>query len=319
MTVIKFQKYILLLFVFQLSIANVSAQSDISMSTHWYNRANYNPASIARSDYLYLFTDIRRQWTGVNGTPTVFNVQASELNYAYHSAFGISLVSDQIGLTQAINPMLSYAYRIGKNDESWLSLGIAAGVFARYFDGTKFSAVDDTDPVLFTDLENVISPDINIGAEFQSPHYIFGISSTHLLSIGKKDNVYLNGNHIYGYAIYKNTESEFLNYNIGSQVVYHQGITILEGNATIRLKHPTGLMPGGREIFDVGLTYRSSNQLSFLVGLNITNNLRVGYVYDQSLTTGYNSNSTHEIMIEYRIPSQRASACKCLSEGLWYF
>ena len=32
------------------------AQADISMATHWYNRANYNPASIARTEYIYLFS-----------------------------------------------------------------------------------------------------------------------------------------------------------------------------------------------------------------------------------------------------------------------
>jgi hypothetical protein len=30
-------------------------QADISMETHWYNRAINNPASIARIDYVYLF------------------------------------------------------------------------------------------------------------------------------------------------------------------------------------------------------------------------------------------------------------------------
>ena len=51
------------------------AQSDISMATHWYNRANYNPASIARTDYIYLFTNVRQQWFGVEGAPQVFNIQ----------------------------------------------------------------------------------------------------------------------------------------------------------------------------------------------------------------------------------------------------
>lgn len=315
----RFKKLTLLLLLLQLCSLHLMAQSDISMSTHWYNRTNYNPAAVVRPDYMYLFTNIRRQWTGVNGTPTVFNIQASELNFAAHTAYGISLVSDQTGLTRAVNPMLTYAYRIGKTDQKWLSMGIAAGVFARYFDGSAYSAVDDTDPVLLNEADNIIAPDVNIGLEMQSPSFIFGLSSTHLLSIGKKENVFLNGNHIYGYAIYKNTRSEVLNFNVGTQAVYHQGITIVEGNVSFRFKKPTGLVAGGRELFDIGFTYRTSRQLMCLAGINISNNLRVGYVYDQSLTTGYNSNPTHEIMLEYRISSRRASACHCLNDGSWYY
>jgi len=46
------------------------------MATNWYNRANYNPASIAREDYIYLFSNIQKQWLGVGAHLTVFNVQA---------------------------------------------------------------------------------------------------------------------------------------------------------------------------------------------------------------------------------------------------
>jgi len=37
------------------------AQADISMATHWYNRANYNPASIVRPDYIYLFSNVQKR------------------------------------------------------------------------------------------------------------------------------------------------------------------------------------------------------------------------------------------------------------------
>jgi type IX secretion system PorP/SprF family membrane protein len=295
------------------------AQADISMATHWYNRANYNPASIVRPDYIYLFSNVQKQWVGVSGSPAVFNVQASEFIHDYHSAFGISLVSDQIGVTQAINPMLTYAYKIGRNDDWWISLGLAAGIFSRAVDGSLFEAGDVNDDALYTNLEKITRPDANVGIEFQSTHFVLGCSSTHLFSIAKADSVFLNTNHVYGYAIYKNTDSELFNYNLGLQLVSRRGLTILEGNASMRFKHPTGLSIGPREIFDLGLTYRTSRQMSLLFGLNITNNFRVGYVYNQSFSVGYNANSTHEFMLEYRIPSQAASACHCKNLDYWYY
>ena len=107
------------------------AQNDISMSTHWYDRAYYNPAFIARTDYAYIFSNIRHQWVGVDGAPKVFNIQASEYVNRIHSAFGLSFVSDKIGATQALNPMLTYAYRIS-GDHNWsFSMGLSGGVFNR--------------------------------------------------------------------------------------------------------------------------------------------------------------------------------------------
>ncbi|MDR3652266.1 MAG: PorP/SprF family type IX secretion system membrane protein [Paludibacter sp.] len=296
------------------------AQADISMATEWYNRANYNPASIAKPDYIYLFSNVRRQWIGIDGAPTVFNVQASEYIHELHSAFGISLVSDHIGATQAINPMLTYAYRITADLDWSFSMGLSIGAFSRYIDGSLFQAENISDPALYNGIERVLQPDANIGIEFQNKHFVLGVSSTHLFSYVKDSTLFLNTNHRYGYAIYKNTDSELLNYNFGLQVVNRVNLTVLEGNASIRFKHATGLNSGPREIFDLGITYRTSQQMTFLVGLNITPNFRVGYAYDQSFITGYTQNGSHEIMLEYRIPSKAASTCiQCQNNDYWYY
>lgn len=310
------------LFLILIALATFSeciAQTDISMTTHWYNRASYNPASIARTDYVYLFANVQKQWLGVSGSPTVYNVQASGFNYNLHSAFGISLINDNVGLTSFINPMLSYAYRISNNPDWGFSMGLSAGVFSRTTDGALFEPGDLNDPALLNNRENVISPDANLGMELQTPHLVLGLSTTHLFSIGKPDNLFLNSSHLYSYAIYKNTNSEILNYSLGMQVINNENLTVLEGNASLRFKHATGLTQGPREIFDLGLSYRSSKQLILLLGVNITSDLRLGYAFDQSFATGYSANSTHEVMIEYRIPRKSASYCKCLNQAAWYY
>ena len=311
------QQFICIILVFYSLLSSKGfAQADISMATDWYNRANYNPASIVKPGYIYLFSNVRKQWLGVDGSPTVFNVQASEYVHSYHSAFGISLVNDRIGASQALNPMLTYAYRIGNEQDWWISMGVSAGVFSRSTDGTLLEAVNDYDPAIYNKLENTIQPDANLGFEFQSSHFVLGVSSTHLFSVAKDSTLFLNSNHRYGYAIYKNTDSELLNYNFGIQVVNRYNFTVFEGNASVRFKHPTGLSTGQREIFDLGITYRSTKQMTLLFGLNLTNNFRIGYAYDQSFSVGYNPNSTHEIMLEYRIPSKVSTFRE---DNYWYY
>jgi len=297
----------------------VAAQSDITMTTHWNNRANYNPAFIARTDYLYLFSNIRHQWTGVDGSPQVFNVQASEYFHNLRSAFGVSLVGDKTGVTRAYNPMLSYAYRISKDDDFSFSMGLSIGLFYRSVDGSLFEAEIINDPSLSYGREEIIRPDANAGVEFQSPYFILGISSTHLLSIGSADPSFRNANHRYGYAIYKNNNLDLIFYKIGLLVTNRDNLTIAEGNIFVRFKHSTGLLRGPREVFDLGLSYRTSRQLALMIGVMTSPNLRVGYAYDYSFIPGYNRNGTHEIMIEYRIFSKASSTrVRCGDYLFWY-
>ncbi len=297
--------YIIIFFI--VHGTKVLAQADICMTTHWYNRANYNPAFIARTDYLYIFSNARNQWVGVEGAPKVFNLQASGNFHSMRSAFGISLVGDKIGATQALNPMLTYAFRI-TNEQDWsLSMGLSGGVFTRSVDGSLFEAETTIDPSINYDIKKTVKPDANVGFEFQNASFIFGLSSTHLLAFGKPDDLFLNTNHRYGYGIYKNNNLDLFFYKVGILVVNRYNLTELEGNFFIRFKHPTGLIKGPRELFDLGLSYRSSQQLSFCIGLLVTPNLRVGYSYDHSFIPGYHLNETHEVLLEYRIPFKPAS------------
>jgi type IX secretion system PorP/SprF family membrane protein len=317
----RFVAYIILGLTF-LPVQRILGQADICMTTHWYNRSGYNPAFIARTDYAYLFANYRNQWVGVDGAPQVINVQLSEYFNSLKSAVGFSLIDDKIGVTQVINPMLSYAFRI-TGEKYWsLAMGLSCGIFKRSIDGTRFEADADgttTDNSINYTVQNTQEPDANAGVEFQNSTFIVGLSSTHLFSIGKPTDSFLNSNHRYGYVIYKNNKLEAFYYKIGLLVINRLNLTVLEGNAFIRFKHSTGLMNGPREIFDLGVSVRSSRQMTFLIGMLLTPDLRLGYSYDHSFISGYNRNSTHEIFLEYRIPNKLASTKPhCGKEIHWY-
>jgi type IX secretion system PorP/SprF family membrane protein len=306
------------------SAIETMAQADISMATHWNNRANFNPAFIGRPDYLYFFLNTRKQWIGVKGSPVVFNFQTSEYFNSIRTAFGLSVVNDQVGATQALNPMLTYAFRMAKKDRWSMAMGLSGGVFVRTINGSLFEADNINDPSVFYNYEKKTKPDLNVGFEFQNNHFIYGVSSTHLFSIRKSDSLFLNTNHRYGYAIYKNEDPSMFSYSLGLQVVNRYNFTDLECSFSFRLKRQPRiiigpLLKGPQEILDVGLTCRTSRQLTFLCGVMISPYLRIGYAFDQSLLTRLRRNQTHEIMIEYRIPARSASTTeRCGSKEFWY-
>jgi type IX secretion system PorP/SprF family membrane protein len=274
------------------------AQADASLGTRWYNRGSYNPAAVTQSEFLNLFSNFRQQWTGIDGAPQVFSVQASKYVEQLHAGFGISLTGDKIGATQAFNPLVSYAYRITNNRDWSLSLGLSAGVFSRSVNGSLFEAATTIDPAIQYDVRKVIRPDANAGIEFINPHFIISFSTTHLFSIFNSDSLSINTNHRYGSIVYKITNNSLVSYFVGMQVINRSNLTIYEGSIILRFKHRTGLLSGPKELFDIGLAGGSSRQLSLWFSMKITPLLRVGYAYNQSFIVGYYPNGSHEIMVD---------------------
>jgi len=297
------KQIISIIYVVFLLIANCAwGQADIAITTHWYNRAVYNPASIAREGYIYLFSNARKQWTGIDGSPSVYNIQGSGYSEKLHSAFGISLIRDEIGVTTVFNPTLQYAYSVGLNENWKLALGLSSGIYTRNVRASEYEAEIISDPLLDYSDQRYISPDANVGVELQGIHFLCGVSSTHLFSLWKADDLFLISNHRYAYVIYRNNNSELYNLTAGLQVANRRNLTVVEGTAIMRFKRPTGLIGGPSELFDLGFTYRSVKQLTIITGINITSDLRLGYTYDFNFSHTLNGGGTHEILLEYRIP-----------------
>ncbi|MCK3684841.1 PorP/SprF family type IX secretion system membrane protein [Maribellus sp. YY47] len=277
-------------------------QADVSSSTHWYNRSHFNPASIARDGFVYVFSNVRRQWTGIEGAPTVYTLQASGFSDEHQSAYGFSVSRDEIGLTTASNPTFQYAHRVGLTPQLDLSLGMAAGVYTRRVNASLYDPVIADDPALDYSDKRFTSPDAHVGVELQAKHFLAGFSSTHIFALWKQDDDFLISNHRYFYALYRNSDSEVYNITAGIQLANRRNLTYVEASSIVRFKRPTGLLKGPTELFDIGFTYRSVPELTLITGIHLTPNMRLGYTYDFNFSSNINSNGTHEIILEYRIP-----------------
>lgn len=309
---------ILILCLIAHTCTSVFSQADVSMVTHWNNRANYNPASIVKPGYLYLFSNIQNQWVGYAGAPKVINMQASVYSDNLNSAIGVSVVADKNGLTQAFNPTLLYAYCIS-TESTMLSFGLSGGVFWRTFNNSGYEAESDIDPLLIYKFSPSLAPDANIGVEFQSRYIVAGLSTTHVFSLFNESSDYLNTNHRYGYLIYKNTDSDLLNYYFGLHMINRNGLVITEGNTGLRFKNPNGLIKGPAELFDIGFSYRSTRQMAAFLGIMITPDIRIGYAYEHNFRTYLRAFDTHELMLEYRIPVREFNCKTCRNNDYWYF
>jgi hypothetical protein len=181
---------------------------------------------------------------------------------------------------------------------------------------SRFEAETVLDPLLTYTNRNTARPDANLGFELQSKYFFIGISTTHLFSLKISEENFLYTNHRYGYAYYRTTNPQLFNLLIGVHVSNRYNLTVFEGHSMIRFKYPTGLLKGPRELFDIGLTWRSTKQLTLLLGINVSADFRVGYAYDFDFVLNKDKKGTHEIVLEYRIPLISKNAEK---ESDWYF
>jgi len=214
------------------------------------------------------------------------------------------------------NPSIQYAHMIGISKEMYLSMGLSAGVFVRTLNASGFEAETVLDPLLTYADQVTARPDANLGFELQSKYFFAGISTTHLFSMKAREDKFLYTNHRYGYAYYRTTNPQLFNLLIGAHVSNRYNLTVFEVHSMIRFKYPTGLLKGPRELFDIGVTWRSTKQLTLLLGINVSADFRVGYAYDFDFVVNKDKKGTHEFILEYRIPVISKNSDP---ETDWYF
>ncbi|MEW7291959.1 PorP/SprF family type IX secretion system membrane protein [Aquimarina sp. 2304DJ70-9] len=270
----------------------IHAQQEPQYSQYMYNMSTVNPAyatnqsGLVSTGLLY-----RKQWTGIEGSPQTANVFGNiPLNEKIE--LSVNYVNDKIGDAIPVNNNyinVDFAYVTKISDRMRLSYGLKAGVNNFKIDPSNSDV--STDPA-FSD--NTSTTQLNIGAGLYmfTGNFYAGISSPNLLP----SNVEINSvsvaetkTHIYGIAGYV---FDFVDeVRLKPSLVVKQ---VVDSPLTFDISLNSLLY----DKFELGVSYRYTDAFIALAGFNITNNLKIGYSYDFSVSdlSGYN-NGSHEIVL----------------------
>jgi type IX secretion system PorP/SprF family membrane protein len=288
------------------------AQQLPQFSQYMFNGLHVNPGYAGYKNVGYVQSTYRNQWVNFPGSPETISVTADFSGNEGRMGFGLSLLQDKIGPTESKVGLLTYAYRVRLGSSSRLGLGVSAG-FADYrMDPSILEENDPNDPLIPLGLVRKTAPTLNTGLFFNSQKYYIGFSAFNM--IGKAS-----------------LEAEDVS------LAYHDFHYYLTMGGILRLSEeiqfkPSALLKhvkGSPTSFDlnamflinekvwVGAAYRSNarlfedqlqdrgelNNRTAIVGLfelMVTNNIRLGYAYDQNMNTlsTLRSNS-HEFSIGY--------------------
>ncbi len=284
-----------LVFIITIVFCSVTfAQQEPQYSQYMYNMSTVNPGYVtAQRGLVSTGLLYRKQWTAIEGSPQTANVFGN-IPMNEKIELSVNYVNDQIGdaipvTNDYFNVDFAYITRI--SDQVKLSYGLKAGINNFKIDPSGSDVANDP---AFAD--NTSTTQLNIGAGlFLFTHNFYaGVSSPNLLP----SDVDINGigvteskTHLYGVAGYV---FDFIDeVKLKPSLVVKQ---VIDSPLTFDISLNSLIY----DKFELGFSYRYTDAFIALAGFNITQNLKIGYSYDFSVSdlSGYN-NGSHEIVLLY--------------------
>jgi type IX secretion system PorP/SprF family membrane protein len=273
----------------------VRAQQNPLSTLFMTNPFVLNPALAGTNNYFQVISQNRFQWVGFTDAPITNSLSIYGPLVKYPMGWGGTLSYDVAGPISVGTVHGSYAYHYNINEDMKISMGLNVGIMQYKIDYAKIDMEYD-DPTMNAK-ESYYLPDANLGAYFYSSTYHIGLVVTHVLNnrikIGTdptgdsrlKSHFYLTG----GYKYYINREWA-VEPSIVLKKVWPAPFQ-LDVNARVWYRN----MVWG------GLSYRTQEAISILLGYTWEKKIYIGYSYDLVLNPlGAHNLGSHELMLGYR-------------------
>ncbi|WP_344779260.1 type IX secretion system membrane protein PorP/SprF, partial [Aquimarina mytili] len=230
----------------------------------------------------------RSQWVGLDGAP---RTQTLTLNTPIGDneriGLGFSVVNDEIGPTDETFIGADFSYSIPTSDRGKLSLGIKAGAHLLNIDFQQLTQFNQNDALFERNIDNKFSPQVGIGAYYNTDKLYVGLSAPNLLETDHFDesttssdsnaisflaeeriNYYL----IAGYVFDLNPDLKFKP-AVLSKLVFGAPLQV-DVSANFLLY----------ERLTLGVAYRWSAAVTGQVGFQISDSMMIGFAYDRETT-----------------------------------
>lgn len=315
--------YYTLVVLFILSVSSAWAQQNIQFTQYMFNSLSINPAYAGYKEEWFVQGTTRNQWVGFSGAPKTSQLSVDGIVNPDNKRIGLGLqiTSDVLGPQSTTSFYANYAYRLqlDAEDTKRLCFGLAAGVTQYTLAGAQLDAIDKTDLTVLNAGGTNYIPDFRFGVYYSSPKWYIGVSildmfSSNILKIESaySDNIIRHPN-LYVIAGSMFEFSDNIKFRPG--ILYKEdfkGLSVLDVNGMLIYKNKfwlggtyrTSFVPWSKNYL-IGSGYRYRNSISPIVQLYITEDIRLGYSFDYTITgLEFAQHGTHEVTIGWTIPSR---------------
>lgn len=276
-----------------------SAQQDPMYTQYMFNQLPVNPAYAGSKDRLAALVLHRAQWVGFEGAPNTTSFTVHSPIAGSRSSFGVTVVHDQIGISNNIHLKGDYAYRIDFGN--WrLAMGVSGEMKRQQMSWNRVNPLQPFDPNLPAGADNVSLPNFGGGIYIDTDRFYVGAAMPRLL---ENDLDYTSGIASVTSAARQRRHYYFMGgaiFDLSSNVKFKPAIlTKFTDNAPVSIDINTSFLFS--EKVWLGATFRNGDSID-LIAQMIFGDFRVGYAYDYTLTqlNAYNR-GTHEILLEFNV------------------
>jgi type IX secretion system PorP/SprF family membrane protein len=293
----RYNKHLLLILALVIT-SLTNAQREPQYTQYINNTLTYNPAYISTQEDITITALGRSQWVGFEGAPKTVSFSAI-LPSLNKLGTGLNIIHDEIGATKQTSISGSLAYELQLNESIYTSFGISAGgsfLNVNYNDGNM---IDANDPMLVN--ANHFDPNLGSGIMTYADHWYVGLSIPNFLKSKyyseKKSALIATENLQYfilgGYIFTINDHFKFKPAVLARISKSLPFVIDYSANMLINKK------------VTVGISYRSSNILTGIFGVQLTDVFYLGYSYDRTFSNlnRYNTGSS-EILLKITLPSK---------------
>ncbi|MFV0345607.1 MAG: PorP/SprF family type IX secretion system membrane protein [Bacteroidales bacterium] len=278
-----------------------NGQSDPLVSQYMFNKYAINSAFAGSSKYLNIVSNNRFQWTGLEGAPITYQINAETQLNAFNTDWGVGIkvMSDEIGFFNNI----SYGFSISKLLKvkiGELRVGLGTNFVNSKLngewqipDGDNFTG-STSDPLIPQGEQSQITPDFDFGVYLENTRYYIGLSVNHLLAPEVKyegyESSYFLARHIYLMG--------GMNFETANPLIMIKPSALVKTDmADVQLDLNTIVEYDQR--FWGGATFRTGSAVALMLGVELFSGLRVAYSYDIDLGKFISFGGSHEVYLSY--------------------
>ncbi|MBN1598680.1 MAG: type IX secretion system membrane protein PorP/SprF [Bacteroidales bacterium] len=284
-------------------VLKVSANQNPLYTQFMTNPFLINPAIAGTYPYYQIITNSRLQWVGLTDAPMTNVISMFGPTVNQPMGFGGYIMHDVTGLTSQTTFSGTYAYNYAIAEDLKISMGLAIGISQYKIDGSGTTEV--TDPIYTGETFQQFTFPATLGVYLYSSMYHVGISVNELLGsklrIGVdtaitdlsrlKQHFYLHGG--YKYMISRE-------FSIEPTIIFRKVIAVpLQVDINVRAWY--GKRQWERNRIWGGVSYRSQDAVTIMVGFTYQRKIEIGYSYDIGINKlrTYHFGS-HELMIGFK-------------------
>lgn len=314
-------KNLIVLLITVFSVA-AFAQQQSHYTQFFYNPALYNPAAIGTQDLIDIDLGFRKQWVGVNNSPTTFTLTAHapikmkkkdkrprasfnpdamqffrnpevKTGRIKH-AVGGKVINDQWGAFGMTNVYANYAFHVPLSKTINMSFGVGLGWSNYRFDQQKAITLDPNDPTYIEFLgggsnQNIF--DMQAGLWIYHKDFFIGLSATNLImnkihfgDMKTDNNLNIHSYFTAGY-IWRATEKFSVSPMVILKYMYPAPISF-----DVALKFEYNDFVWG------AVGYRYDDAVSIMAGFNFGKHFQLSYSYDITIAPiRISSKGSHEV------------------------